>query len=273
MLQTPMDSDSAISKINRPPWASSFSEGSLITILKPKLDFPTLPCPQVCFVDETPRDPVMDPLPSSDILDNALTCGFKTSPDTSSTLSPLQSLIQLISMETLYRFKDDSLPEFKSGLFNSSGAKRKRAVKTPNAAAIFNILGRLQELNLMLLNVLLCIFDETTSEHGSFVAPFFNSSKFTALLDLFWEHNKGSPILQKWMQNYTLEMVCDTVYGKMESAKPHLRMKSTDVLLDYLKNWDINVIMEPVSEKYTPTWSKLIQVATESRKSVDTNRY
>lgn len=40
-----------------------------------------------------------------------------------------------------------------------------------------------------------------------------------------------------------------------------------DVTPEFISTWDINSIMEPIAEKETPAWSKILNAATESKDS------
>ena len=55
----------------------------------------------------------------------------------------------------------------------------------------------------------------------------------------------------------------------MEAAKPMLKMDLKDVSPEFLEQWDLNSIMDPVVS-VTPTWSKVLHAATEpSKKKVE----
>jgi len=84
-------------------------------------------------------------------------------------------------------------------------------------------------------------------------------------LNTMWNDPRGNTVLRDWISPLSLTLVCDTVQTEMENAKPHLYMTSKDAGADFVSNWDITSIMEPVSKGVTPTWSKILEAATESK--------
>ena len=61
-----------------------------------------------------------------------------------------------------------------------------------------------------------------------------NVQKSCALLDLFWNSEKGSATMKDWMWPHATDLVCDTIHLEMESAKPHLCMSSKEVTPDFI---------------------------------------
>ncbi|KAH9169152.1 hypothetical protein EDB89DRAFT_1854788 [Lactarius sanguifluus] len=67
------------------------------------------------------------------------------------------------------------------------------------------------------------------------------------------------------MSPHALSLVCKKVHIEMEAAKPHLRMNTTDVSPEFIEQWDIHRIMEPLA---TPTLRLVLEAAGESKVSV-----
>jgi len=84
-------------------------------------------------------------------------------------------------------------------------------------------------------------------------------------LNTMWNVPRGNTVLRDWISPLALTLVCDTVQTEMEDAKSHLHMTSKDAGADFVSSWDIASIMEPVSKGVTPTWSKILEAATESK--------
>jgi hypothetical protein len=66
-----------------------------------------------------------------------------------------------------------------------------------------------------------------------------------------------------------LSILCVTKYTQKWNAQslPYLRMSSKDVTLDFLSNWDINSLMDPISQNITPVWSEILDATTEGNES------
>ncbi|KAH9056765.1 hypothetical protein EDB87DRAFT_1566069 [Lactarius vividus] len=67
------------------------------------------------------------------------------------------------------------------------------------------------------------------------------------------------------MSPHALHLVCEKVHIEMEAAKPHLRMNTTDISPEFIEQWDIHQIMEPLA---TPTLRSVLEAAVESKVSV-----
>ncbi|KAF8234757.1 hypothetical protein L208DRAFT_815518 [Tricholoma matsutake] len=44
-------------------------------------------------------------------------------------------------------------------------------------------------------------------------------------------------------------------------------MSSNEVTLSFLSDWDINLLMDPISQNITPVWSEILDAATEGQES------
>ncbi len=76
---------------------------------------------------------------------------------------------------------------------------------------------------------------------------------------------QGAEILNEWMFPHAVTLVCETIHAEMEAAKPFLHMTTAETTPEFIESWDINEIMDPISEKTTPTWSTILAAATESK--------
>jgi hypothetical protein len=71
------------------------------------------------------------------------------------------------------------------------------------------------------------------------------------------------------MDTFGVKYVCKLISAEMEMAKPQLHMNLDEVTLEYMSKWNINDIMDPISTKITPVWSKILYAATELSKNND----
>ena len=101
---------------------------------------------------------------------------------------------------------------------------------------------------------------------SAFFSP-SNRGSLLNLLDNISTHAKGSPIFEDWVGPRTLEIICNKVHKEVEAAKPDLKMSTKDVTPEFIENWDINILMDPITEKITPTFTAVVVAATESKES------
>lgn len=87
------------------------------------------------------------------------------------------------------------------------------------------------------------------------------------LFSLILKDEKGSHIVQEWMKPYAIQQVCDTIHEEMDAAKPHLQMNIKDITPDFISNWDVNKILEPIGRNITPTFCMILDAATETKAS------
>jgi hypothetical protein len=142
---------------------------------------------------------------------------------------------------------------------------RSRAPRLSKVETIANVLDTLKKAKITPADFLLHVLDE--SRFASYQAPFYNSEKFRELLNLFWGSERGSLVMKDWLRPNAIRLVCELVHSEMECAKPYLRMSSNEVTLDFLSDWDINLLMDPISQNVTPVWSEILDAATESQES------
>ncbi|KAF8873928.1 hypothetical protein BD779DRAFT_1451338 [Infundibulicybe gibba] len=80
-----------------------------------------------------------------------------------------------------------------------------------------------------------------------------------------WTCHKGNRIRDSCLLPLAVDLVCDTIHREMDNAKPYLRMSIKDVTPEFVENWNIHEIMGPVSQDVTPTWSAILDAATETK--------
>ena len=81
-----------------------------------------------------------------------------------------------------------------------------------------------------------------------------------------YSDDKGRKILNAWMDTFGIKYVCKLVSVEMETANPNsisLHMNLDEVTPKYMSKWDINDIMDPISTKTTPVWSKVLYAAVK----------
>ena len=94
-----------------------------------------------------------------------------------------------------------------------------------------------------------------------------NREQLKDMLTRILTDKKGWELTRNWMLPYAIDIVSEEVHCEMEDAKPSLRMDTKDVTTEFARSWDINQIMGHVAEKITPTWSAILDAATESKES------
>ncbi|KAG5650030.1 hypothetical protein H0H81_001035, partial [Sphagnurus paluster] len=100
------------------------------------------------------------------------------------------------------------------------------------------------------------------------ITPAENASdRLETLLDTIWSNEKGARAMKAWFYDQAIDLVCDLVNLEMEAAKPALHMSTSDITTDFIASWDINSFMDPIAEKITPVWSRVLRAATESKQS------
>lgn len=155
----------------------------------------------------------------------------------------------------------------------SSPISRLRDHKVTKADVAYGSLKRLQKAKLTLIDLL----GYVVSGHGDFLPyhqAFFSEKNGPALLDILskiFDDPKGADLTREWLLPRAVDVVCETIHQEMEQAKPLLRMNADQVTPDFIDNWDINKIMEPV-ERLTPTWSAVFEAAAESKSSKKKNK-
>ncbi|KAF8151360.1 hypothetical protein B0H34DRAFT_822387 [Crassisporium funariophilum] len=109
---------------------------------------------------------------------------------------------------------------------------------------------------------------QTGGIHARLGKAFFrqtNEENICRLLDFIMDNKKGAAILREWMRPHAIALVCDQVHDEMEAAKPFLRMTTAETSPDFIESWDINSIMDPVSNNITPVWTAVLTAATEPK--------
>ena len=102
---------------------------------------------------------------------------------------------------------------------------------------------------------------------------FSNQNKPTlqALLNAILNDEKGAVTMEDWMAPHALDLVCKNIHREMDAAKPLLKMSVGEITPEFLSKWDVNTVMRP-AELATPTLTRCIEAATESRKSQDSTK-
>lgn len=88
-----------------------------------------------------------------------------------------------------------------------------------------------------------------------------NEHNLYDILSVIYKHKIGRGILQDWMRSEGADILCDIIDKEMDDAKPSLMMTTTQTTSEFVDNWDVNEIMDPV-KKITPTWCKVLDAAT-----------
>ena len=94
-----------------------------------------------------------------------------------------------------------------------------------------------------------------------------NWSSLQKLFSLILKDEKGSHIMREWMKPYAVQEVCETIHKEMDAARPHLQMSIKDITPEFISNWDVNEILEPIGRNITPTFCMILDAATETNVS------
>lgn len=146
---------------------------------------------------------------------------------------------------------------------------RLRKRKMTKAQAIDAVQNVLQEVGLTPAVFLLHLLNPDTSHPSARDALFHrkNEDNISKLLTAILNDEKGSRIFKKWMAPHAIDLVCELVNKEMEAAKPSLYMTTAQTTPEFVEEWDINKIMDPVAKEITPTWSSVLLAASEPNKS------
>lgn len=148
---------------------------------------------------------------------------------------------------------------------------RKRRKRYSKAETICSILETLSDAGLTPATFLIAILEagaEQDDVYGRSGEAFFRSTNvenIRRVLDLILANQKGAVVLNEWMMPHAVDLVCETVHREMEAAKPHLHMTIAETTPEFIESWDLNSIMDPISEKITPTWTAVLSAASESK--------
>jgi hypothetical protein len=93
-----------------------------------------------------------------------------------------------------------------------------------------------------------------------------NSVVLVFLLNKLVDSERFSSVMHEWMKPHALNLICKMVDQEIESSKPDLKMSTAKVMPEFIEQWDITKLMGAIAQK-TPTWSVVLQAATESRSS------
>ncbi|KAH9000233.1 hypothetical protein EDB92DRAFT_1789717 [Lactarius akahatsu] len=146
---------------------------------------------------------------------------------------------------------------------------RQRKPKVSRMASLLSIIRRLQALKFTAIDLLVCVIDGQGEFEGFRNALFSprNRNALTQLFDKLYHDDKGRTIFTDWMLPHSVTLVQETINAEMEAAKPHLRMRTKEVTPNFIEEWDIHRIMEPIIHKVTPTLTRIIVNAGESKAS------
>ncbi|KAG6905097.1 hypothetical protein DXG01_004886 [Tephrocybe rancida] len=135
---------------------------------------------------------------------------------------------------------------------------------------IQSVLLIIREARITSAEFLSTILDENIQEFFDFRTAFYAEAyfeRFEQLLDTIWKSEKGSISLKWWLKPHAVHYICDLVSSEMDAAKPHLQMGTADITPEFILTWDINTLMEPIAEKVTPVWAKILEAATETHEA------
>jgi hypothetical protein len=144
---------------------------------------------------------------------------------------------------------------------------RIRKERTSKVETMSAALESLRKARISVMDLLLAILGREFSEFYSHRLAFLcDSERIREILDIIWREKKSRPALELWVQDTGIDHICKLVSNEMESAKPLLKIKLKAVSPEYVEQWDVAAIMDPVAV-ITPTWTKILYAASEPPRS------
>jgi hypothetical protein len=192
---------------------------------------------------------------------------FEADANDDAALSPLPLPISF-SDQARYSPEVTEKEYISSNFSEPSEIPRKRNEKTSKLNMALNVLESLQAHHITLTELLTTIVSDPefiTYRYALFSEK--NRSPLQNLFSLILKDEKGSHIIQEWMKPYAVQQVCEVIHKEMDAAKPHLQMSIKDITPEFISNWDVNKILEPIGQNITPTFCKILDAATETTAS------
>jgi hypothetical protein len=195
---------------------------------------------------------------------------FKADPNDNSVLSPLPLPI-LFSDQARYSPEVTEREYISSCSSEPSGSiPRKRNEKKMKLNIALTVLESLSLHHITLTELLTSVVDGRDPEFITYRYALFsekNQSQLQNLFSLILKDEKGSHIMQEWMKPCAVQQVCETIHKEMDAAKPYLQMSIKDITPEFISNWDVNKILEPIGRNITPTFCTILDAATENKAS------
>ncbi|KAF8055297.1 hypothetical protein FPV67DRAFT_1436466 [Lyophyllum atratum] len=194
------------------------------------------------------------------------------SPTLPTLLSPLHLDFELPSF-TQNRSNKENLTTLLPDPITDVPRLRKKALSKIDH--VKNALSVIHQARISPAEFLTIILDDANQDFYDYRTAFYSENKTRRLEDLLntiWSNEKGAKTMTTWFRPHAIDLICDIIHAEMDSAKPALQMSTKDVTTDFISSWDINALMEPVAERITPVWSRLLDAATETKKARDSEK-
>lgn len=143
--------------------------------------------------------------------------------------------------------------------------------KLDKAKSMHDALATLRSASLTPMDLILNICDPEQPSFEAVRNKFFGSDNHGRLLDfvrLIHDNKHTKDAFSGWLSPVALKHVGDLVDEEMESAKPDLRMYTTEINPQYMAEWDLAKFMDPVVKK-APTFTRILERATYSKETCD----
>ncbi|KAH6911331.1 hypothetical protein BKA70DRAFT_1560410 [Coprinopsis sp. MPI-PUGE-AT-0042] len=134
---------------------------------------------------------------------------------------------------------------------------RKRKDK---ASVIDEALRSLGDVSVSLTELFLTVLDPKNLHfecHRNRMLESRNHLRLESILNLLKDNDQTKDMFMKWMTPISKELVLSTIEKELDSAKPFLKLYSTEVTPEFTEDWDLSDLMAPV-EKLTPTWTEIL---------------
>ena len=83
-----------------------------------------------------------------------------------------------------------------------------------------------------------------------------------ALLDLMYGDVEGRAILEPWMREHTLDLVCKDMQRELESSKKQVQKQPLDITIDFLSKWDPKNL---VNDNGIPTVTRVLTAMLQKK--------
>lgn len=138
--------------------------------------------------------------------------------------------------------------------------------KVTRTGTTLQVLKLLQDVRLNVLDLLKL----TLTREGDFASQrkaLFSPKNMVLLQEVLagiFDDEKGAKIKRQFLLPRSIDIVSKEIHREMEAVKPHLTMTSKEVNADFIDNWDLENIMEPVVQNM-PTFSAVFEAAAKSK--------
>ncbi|KAJ3534736.1 hypothetical protein NMY22_g6793 [Coprinellus aureogranulatus] len=134
--------------------------------------------------------------------------------------------------------------------------------------ATWKALEVLRESKISFTTAILTVLDPSNAKFVNYRNRFFdkrNHANIRSVLDSVRENKHTREEFVEWMTPWATDHIATTIHEEFEASKPYLRMDNADITPEWIENWDLKAIMEPVCRDVMPTWTTMLTAATSPK--------